>query len=94
MNTSALKKTIQNKTELITKKELLKIAVNDPDLNIDELKKMKVNELRKLLKITHKITADTEIHYVNNLGFCFSCITPLRADYTSSKSNNYCMDCL
>ena len=91
MNTSALKKTIQNKTELITKKELLKIAINDPDLNIDELKKMKVNELRELLKITHKITADNEIHYVNNFGFCFSCLTPLKADYT--RFENYCLDC-
>ena len=29
--------------------------INDPDLNIDELKKMKVNELRELYKITHSI---------------------------------------
>ena len=52
---------------------------------------MKVNELRELLKITHKITADNEIHYVNNFGFCFSCLTPLRPDYT--RFENYCLDC-
>ena len=36
MNTSELKKTIQNK-RLLTKKDLVKIAVNDPDINPDEL---------------------------------------------------------
>ena len=51
MNTSALKKTTQNKTELVTKKELLEIAVNDPNLNIDDLniyklKQMKVSEYK------------------------------------------------
>ena len=93
MNSSALKKTTQNKTELITKKELLSLIVNDPDLNIDNFKKMKVSELREILKITHKITADNEIHYVNNFGFCFSCLKPLKADYTSNFNKNYCLDC-
>ena len=98
MNTSALKKKTQNKTELVTKKELLEIAVNDPNLNIDDLniyklKQMKVSELREILKITHKITADNEIHYVNNFGFCFSCFKPLKADYTSNFNKNYCLDC-
>ena len=93
MNSSALKKTIQNKTELVTKKELLSLIVNDSDLNIDNFKKMKVSELREILKITHKITADNEIHYVNNFGFCFSCFKPLKADYTSNFNKNYCLDC-
>ena len=93
MNSSALKKKTQNKTELITKKELLSLIVNDPDLNIDNFKKMKVSELREILKITHKITADNEIHYVNNFGFCFSCFKPLKADYTSNFNKNYCLDC-
>ena len=91
MNSSALKKTTQNKTELITKKELLSLIVNDPDLNIDNFKKMKVSELRQILKITHKITSDNEIHYVNNYGFCFSCFKILKPDYT--KYENYCLDC-
>ena len=89
MNSNDLKKT--SKTELITKKELLNIIVNDPDLNMDTFKKMKVSELRELLKITHKITTDNEIHYVNNFGHCFRCFTPLKADYT--KYENYCQDC-
>ena len=43
------------KVELIEKTDLLNIVINDPDLNINNFKKMKVNELRELLKITHKI---------------------------------------
>ena len=88
--------TKMNKTELITKKELLEIAVNDPNLNIDDLniyklKQMKVSELREILKITHKITCDSEIHYVNNFGHCFNCFKLLRPDYIKYK--NYCLDC-
>ncbi len=81
-----------NKTELITKKELLNIVIKDPDLHIDTFKKMKVSELRQILKITHKITSDNEIHYINNFGFCFNCFTTLKPDYT--KYENYCLDCI
>jgi hypothetical protein len=87
-----IKKPKRPKTELITKKELLNIIINDPDLNIDNFKNMKVSELRQILKITHKITSDNEIHYVNNYGFCFSCFKILKPDYT--KYENYCLDCL
>ena len=86
MNTSELKKTIQNK-RLLTKKDFLNIAINDPDLNIDELKKMKVNELRELYKITHSIDGNLR----DMRGYCFSCLTPLKADYT--RFENYCLDC-
>ena len=86
MNTSALKKTVQNK-KLLTKKDFLNIAINDPDLNIDELKKMKVNELRELYKITHSIDGNLR----DMRGYCFSCLTPLRPDYT--RFENYCLDC-
>ena len=86
MNTRELKKTIQNK-RLLTKKDFLNIAINDPDLNIDELKKMKVNELRELYKITHSIDGNLR----DMRGYCFSCLTPLRPDYT--RFENYCLDC-
>ena len=92
MNIEDLKKT--SKIELITKKELLNIIINDPDLNIDNFKKKKVLELRELLKITHKITTDNKINYVNNYGHCFSCLMSLRHDYTSNLNKNYCQDCL
>ena len=72
---------------LISKKDLLKIAINDLDLNIDELKKMKVNDLRQLCKITHIIDGKPKNYY----GHCFSCLKPLRPDYTSFE--NYCADC-
>ena len=80
-----LKKT--NEKRLISKKDLLKIAINDLDLNIDELKKMKVNDLRQLCKITHIIDGKPKNYY----GHCFSCLKPLRPDYTSYE--NYCADC-
>ena len=75
------------KAELIEKTDLLNIVINDPDLNIDNFKKMKVNELRELLKITHKINGQ----YKNMSGYCFKCLTPLRPDYTQYE--NYCKDC-
>ena len=57
---------------------------------LNEFKKWKVDELRDHFKITHII--DGKLRDMR--GCCFSCITPLKADYTSSKSNNYCIDCL
>jgi len=85
MNTSELKK-----DKLLNKKDLLDVVINDPDLDIDNFKKMKVNELRDYFKMTHLIDGK----FRDMRGYCFSCITPLKADYTSSKSNNYCIDCL
>ena len=88
MNTSALKKITPNK-RLLTKKDLLKIAVNDPDLNSDELKQMKVDELRNHFKITHEINGNLR----DMRGHCFGCLTSLRHDYTSNINKNYCLDC-
>ena len=86
MNINASKEIKQNK-RLLTKKDFLNIAINDPDLNIDELKKMKVNELRELYKITHLIDGNLR----DMRGYCFSCLTPLKPDYT--RFENYCLDC-
>ena len=74
---------------LISKKEILQIAImlNNFGFKRDELKKMKVNDLRQLCKITHIIDGK----YKNYYGHCFSCLKPLRADYTSFE--NYCADC-
>ena len=75
------------KDKLLNKKDLLDVVINDPDLDIDNFKKMKVNELRELLKITHKINGK----YKNMSGHCFKCLTPLRPDYIQYE--NYCKDC-
>ena len=80
MNTNELKK--DKKITLLKKADFLSFK--------PELKHLKVNELRDHFKITHII--DGKLRDMR--GYCFSCITPLRADYTSSKSNNYCVDCL
>jgi hypothetical protein len=85
MNTNELNEIKQNK--VISKKELLEIANKDPDCNIDELKKMKVSELRELFKITHVIDGK----YKNYTGYCFSCLRPLKPDYI--RFENYCLDC-
>ena len=101
MNTSALKKTIQNK-RLLTKKDFLELSKNmykmlkNKNYHITEklinthteaLKQMKVNELRELFKITHSIDGNLR----DMRGYCFSCLTPLKADYT--RFENYCLDC-
>ena len=89
MNTNELKKDkIRSKRTIIKKIILLKKA--DFLSFKPELKHLKVNELRDHFKITHIIDGKLK----DMRGHCFSCITPLRADYTSSKSNNYCADCL
>ena len=75
---------------LLKKKDFLIIAARDPDLNIDNLKKMKVNELRALFKLTHSIDGNLK----DMRGNCFSCLTSLRHDYTSKFNKNYCIDCL
>tara|TARA_R100001015_G_C4453765_1_gene43031 strand:+ start:218 stop:496 length:279 start_codon:yes stop_codon:yes gene_type:complete len=75
---------------LLNKKDFLIIAGRDPDLNIDNLKKMKVNELRALFKLTHSIDGNLK----DMRGNCFGCLTSLRHDYTSKLNKNYCMDCL
>ena len=55
--------------------------------NMDDFKKMKVSELRDIFQKTHLINNELK----NYNGCCFSCLKPLRADYT--KYENYCLDC-
>ena len=101
MNTSELKKTIQNK-RLLTKKDFLELSKNmykmlkNKDYHITEklinthteaLKQMKVSELREIFQKTHIIDGQLK----NYTGYCFSCLRPLKADYT--RFENYCLDC-
>lgn len=78
-----------NQKRLITKKEILEIAImlNNFGRKRDELNKMQVKDLRQLCQITHIIDNKPKNYH----GCCFSCLKPLRADYT--KHDNYCMDC-
>jgi len=87
-NTNELKKTIQNK-RLLTKKDFL-ILAGGHGLSVDNLKKMKISELRELYKITHSIDGN----FRDMRGYCFDCLTSLRHDYTSNLNKNYCLDCL
>ena len=88
MNTNELKK--DKEITLLNKKNFLNMVDNDPDLNIDTFKKMKVNELRDHFKITHIINGK----FKDMRGNCFGCLTSLRHDYTSNINKNYCLDCL
>ena len=84
MNTSAFKKTIQNK-RLLTKKDFIEKII-EPH-NKKDLSKMKISELRELYKMTHIIDGNLR----DMRGYCFSCLTPLKPDYT--RFENYCLDC-
>ena len=88
MNTNELKK--DKEITLLNKKNFLNMVDNDPDLNIDTFKKMKVNELRDHFKITLIINGK----FKDMRGNCFGCLTSLRHDYTSNINKNYCLDCL
>ena len=82
MSTNELEK---NKITLLKKADFLDLNKN---LSFkDQLKNMKIDELRDYFKITHSINGK----YKDMRGNCFKCLTPLRADYTHHK--NYCMDC-
>ena len=91
MNTSALKKTVQNK-RLLTKKDFLNMSFDFGvrKYGLAEIKKMKVSQLRELFKLTHSIDGN----FKDMRGNCFSCLTSLRHDYTSKFDKNYCIDCL
>ena len=84
MSTNELKKTIQNK-RLLTKKDFIEKII-EPH-NKKDLSKMKISELRELYKTTHIIDGNLK----DMRGYCFSCLTPLRPDYT--RFENYCLDC-
>ena len=82
MSTNDLEK---NKITLLKKADFLDLNKN---LSFkDQLKNMKVDELRDYFKITHIVNGK----FKDMRGSCYKCLTPLRADYTHHK--NYCMDC-
>ena len=76
---------------LLTKKDFLFMANkgfrSDLYKDIKQLEKMKISQLRELFSFTHIIDGQ----YKNYYGHCFSCLKPLRPDYTSFE--NYCADC-
>ena len=74
-------------TKLLVKKDLIEIALRDPDSKVEILKKMKAKDIRKLFGFTHLINGK----YRNMEGHCFKCLMPLRPDYTIFE--NYCKDC-
>ena len=70
---------------LLNKKDFLDLNKNLSFKN--QLKNMKIEELRDYFKITHIVNGK----FKDMRGNCFKCLTPLRPDYTQFK--NYCLDC-
>ena len=84
MNINVSKEIKQNK-RLLTKKDFIEKII-EPH-NKKDLSKMKISELRELYKMTHIVDGK----FRDMRGYCFSCLKPLRPDYTSFE--NYCLDC-
>jgi len=78
--------TLSNKKiTLLKKDDFLDLNKNLSFKN--QLKNMKIEELRDYFKITHIVNGK----FKDMRGNCFKCLTPLRPDYTQFK--NYCLDC-
>ena len=73
------------KITLLKKDDFLNLNKNLAFKN--QLKNMKIEELRDYFKITHIVNGK----FKDMRGNCFKCLTPLRPDYTQFK--NYCLDC-
>ena len=73
------------KITLLKKDDFLDLNKNLSFKN--QLKNMKIEELRDYFKITHIVNGKLK----DMRGNCFKCLTPLRPDYTQFK--NYCLDC-
>ena len=70
---------------LLNKKDFLDLNKNLSFKN--QLKNMKIEELRDYFKITHIVNGK----FKDMRGNCFKCLTPLRPDYT--HFHPYCLDC-
>jgi len=78
--------TLSNKKiTLLKKDDFLDLNKNLSFKN--QLKNMKIEELRDYFKITHIVNGK----FKDMRGNCFKCLTPLRPDYTQYE--NYCKDC-
>ncbi len=72
------------KKRLLSKKDFIQKIIEPHNNN---LKNLKINELRELYKMTHIIDGNLK----DMRGYCFKCLTPLKPDYI--KFENYCLDC-
>ena len=60
---------------LLEKKDFLKMV--EPHRQ-NEIKKMRIKDLRQHFKLTHKINNE----FIDATGKCFKCLKPLKPDYT------------
>jgi len=82
-----------SKYKRYTKKDFLIMVENDPDLNVVEFKKMKINELRDFFAFTHKDNENGR--EIDARGYkCLDCLDVLRPDFRSNIDPNFCDNCL
>ena len=78
----------------LKKEDFINMAKNDRDLSLEEFKKLKLNDLRKLFNFTH-INTKTNIYCKAIEGVnCMDCFSIMRNDEHSSINKNYCRECL
>jgi formylmethanofuran dehydrogenase subunit E len=78
----------------LKKDDFINIAKNDRDLNLEEVKKLKLNDLRKLFNFTHMNTeTNTYCKAIEGVN-CMECFNIMKNDEHSSINKNYCIGCL
>ena len=78
----------------LKKEDFINMAKNDRDLNLEEVKKLKLNDLRKLFNFTHMNTkTNTYCKAIEGVN-CMDCFSIMRNDEHSSRNGIYCRECL
>ena len=78
----------------LEKEDFINMAKNDRDLNLEEVKKLKLNDLRKLFNFTHINTkTNTYCKAIEGVN-CMDCFEIMRNDEHSSRNGIYCRECL
>ena len=78
----------------LKKEDFINVAKNDRDLSLEELKKLKLNDFRKLFNFTHINTKTNTYHKAIEGVNCLDCFAEMRNDEHSSINKNYCRECL
>ncbi len=78
----------------LEKEDFINMAKNDRDLSLEEFKKLKLNDLRKLFNFTHiNIETGKKIRAIEGVN-CMDCFAEMKNDEHSSINKNYCRECL
>jgi len=83
----------------LEKEDFINLTKNDSylspeDLSLEEVKKLKLNDLRKVFNFTHVDTKTNTYHKVIEGVNCMDCFAEMKNDEHSSINKNYCRECL